>query len=239
VSSLTTAAEVAIWSLFFNGTYWPGIAQRDTSAIAATQFWISLHNSNPTETGSQNSFETSYGGYARVPVPRVAGQWLISGGNPVLAMNANPITFPSCNTQGDTLAYWGLGSLASGAGNLFLSGPITNLSMYDFTAVVGDPGVLTVPGAGIAVGTPVAFYSLGPLQQLPLGVTEGVQYYVAAVVGSSITLTYDAALTEPVTLGSAGAGIILPCAPMIVVPQGQSGANTPSFPANALTAYLN
>ncbi len=240
MSSLTNAAEIAIWSLFFNGTYWPGVAQRDNSAIALTQFWVSLHNANPTEGGSQNTFETTYGGYQRVAVPRVANQWIITGSNPVLAMNANPITFPTCGQAGDTLSYWGIGSAPTGAGQLFMSGPITNLAMYDFTASPGLPGPLSIPGASLSVGTPVEFYSLGPLQALPAGLEEGVSYYIGSASASGVfSLTFDPEGLMPVAFGSSGAGVILPMSPMIVVPAGTPGANTPSFPANGLTVYLN
>lgn len=240
MSSLTPATEVAIWSLFFNGTYWPGIAQRDTSQIGVAGFWLSLHNGDPSQGNAQDTAETTYGNYGRVYVPRVAGQWTVTGSQPTVAMNANQINFPVCQQQGDTISYWGLGAQQSGTGQLFMSAPVSNTQMYGFTGAAGTPGTLQVPGSTLVLNDPVVFYALEPASQLPAGLAQGVTYYVGRTIGSSITLSLAPGNVGPVALQSAGAGVLIPVAPMVVVPAvGNAPSTQPSFPATALQVFLN
>lgn len=86
-------------------------------------FWISLHTSDPGETGAQNTNETAYTNYARQDEARNTTQWTVTGNT---ADNDNAIGFPTGGASGATLTHFGLGSDTSGAGNLFLYGALTS-----------------------------------------------------------------------------------------------------------------
>jgi hypothetical protein len=84
-------------------------------------FYVSLHTASPGETGDQTTNETVYTNYARVSVARTVAGWTVTGNT---ADNDAVITFATCGVTGATLTHFGLGSDASGAGNLFLYGAL-------------------------------------------------------------------------------------------------------------------
>lgn len=234
MTCLANAAQLNFWRLFFNGTRWPGIAQNDQAAFALQQFYISLHNENPMESGSQNTFETEYPNYVRVAVPRVPLQWGVSGPNPTVAMNMQPITFAQTGGAIDTLSYWGLGSSPTGPGTMFLSAPVGLGAPTAFT--VDANGNLTAPGAVLSLNTQVVLYSWLPSMVLPLGFAENVQYYVGTIPSTGVvTLSTTLNNANPVASVAPGAGVLVPTTPLTLV----INQTVPSFPANALLAYLN
>lgn len=85
-------------------------------------FYVSLHTANPNETGSQNTTEAAYGDYARVSVARSTAGWTVAYG---VGDNDAAITFPQASSGSESETHFGLGSDASGAGNLFLWGALT------------------------------------------------------------------------------------------------------------------
>lgn len=92
-------------------------------STTAGVFWISLTVSpGHTEAGDQTTNETVYTNYARQAVARNVTQWTVTGDT---CDNDNAIGFPTCGATGATLFGFGLGSAASGAGNLFLIGDLT------------------------------------------------------------------------------------------------------------------
>lgn len=122
--SMTNAAETAFLNLFFVNTDWTNVgdaAGLQNSATAGS-FYISLHTADPGETGDQTTSEATYTSYARVAVARSGAGWTVSGNN---ASNTSAVTFPACTGGTNTITYFGIGSDASGAGNLFMSGALT------------------------------------------------------------------------------------------------------------------
>lgn len=121
--SATNAVETSVLALIFNATTWTSMAINATSS-PYTAFYISLHTADPGETGSQNTSETAYTGYARVSVARTSAGFTVSGNN---VSNAAEISFGQCSASpGSNLTYFGIGTDASGAGTLLLSGALTS-----------------------------------------------------------------------------------------------------------------
>lgn len=85
-------------------------------------FWISLHTSDPGETGTQTTNETAYTNYARQDEARNTTQWTVTNNT---ADNDNAIDFPTGGASGATLTHFGLGSAQTSTGNLFLFGALT------------------------------------------------------------------------------------------------------------------
>lgn len=122
--SFTNAAETALLTLLFNNTDWANIGDAAglQNSTAAGSFYISLHTADPGETGTQTTSEATYTGYARVAVARSGAGFTISGAN---ASNAAAVTFGACTAGTSTVTYFGIGTDASGTGNLVLRGALT------------------------------------------------------------------------------------------------------------------
>lgn len=91
---------------------------------AAGSLYISLHTADPDETGNQSTNEASYGAYARVAVARTGGAWTVSGN---AVSNAAAITFPTATgTAVETETHFGVGTAATGAGDLLFKGALTD-----------------------------------------------------------------------------------------------------------------
>lgn len=122
--SATNAFETALLTLYFNNTDHANIGDAAglQNSAAAGSFYVSLHTADPGEAGAQNTTEATYTSYARVAVARSAAGWTISGNN---VSNAAAINFPTATGGSDTITYFGIGSDAAGAGNLFFKGALT------------------------------------------------------------------------------------------------------------------
>lgn len=122
--SATNAFETALLTLYFNNTDHANIGDAAglQNSTAAGSFYVSLHTADPGEAGSQNTTEATYTPYARVAVARSGAGWTISGNN---VSNTAAITFAACSSGSDTITYFGIGSDASGVGNLFFKGALT------------------------------------------------------------------------------------------------------------------
>lgn len=231
MASLAAGSQSSILQLLFQAVTWTSIAQNTTSS-PATNIYVSLHNADPGENGSQSTNETGYTNYSRVAVVRTSAGWSVSGTAPAIATNVSAVTFPQCGTTGDTLTHFGLGLAASGAGTLLASGPIGSGPALEFTASAASPGVLTVPNSGFAVNNRVSCYPT-PTGTLPSGVTEGTVYFVGTVSGITITLSTTAANGSPVNTSAVGAGVAILQSPLIV-----SNNIIPSFAISSLNARL-
>lgn len=124
--SATNAFETALLSLIITNTDATNVGDAGGLRGSATAgvFYISLHTANPNETGTQTTSEAAYGGpYARVSVARSTAQWTVSGAT---GDNDNAITFAACTSGSETETHFGVGSDASGAGNLFLYGALAS-----------------------------------------------------------------------------------------------------------------
>lgn len=128
----TTAFKTALLTLYFNNTDHANIGDAGglQNSAAAGSFYISLHTADPGATGTQETNEGNYTGYARVAVARSGAGFTVSVAN---VSNAAAVTFGLCTAGDDTVTYFGIGSDASGAGNLFFRGLLG-------TARVIDPG---------------------------------------------------------------------------------------------------
>jgi hypothetical protein len=90
---------------------------------AAGSLYISLHSSDPADTGSQTTNELAYTNYARIGVARGTATWGVTTNT---ASNLAAITFPACGTvAGGTATYFGVGGSLTGTGHLLYSGSLT------------------------------------------------------------------------------------------------------------------
>jgi len=141
--SLSNAAENDLLKLLFNNTTWAGMG--DATGIvgsgAAGSFYVALHTADPGEAGDQTTSEANYTGYARVAVARTSGGWTVSTNT---VSNAATITMPTCSSGTNTVTYFSVGKSSSGAGEIVVSGALTN-------SVV------------ISTGNPVATFAAGAL----------------------------------------------------------------------------
>ena len=122
--SATNAFETALLTLYFNNTDHANVgdAAGIQNSATAGSFYISLHTGDPGEAGDQTTSEATYTSYARVAVARSGAGWTISGAN---ASNAAAINFPAATGGSNTITHFGIGSDASGAGNLFFKGALS------------------------------------------------------------------------------------------------------------------
>lgn len=131
--SATNNFENELLALIFNNTDLAGIGDASGLQNSATagSLYISLHTSSPGEAGTQATNEASYGAYARVAVARSGAGWTVSGNN---ASNAAAVTFPTATGTGtETETYFGIGTAATGAGDLLLYGALTSPAVVAVT----------------------------------------------------------------------------------------------------------
>lgn len=122
--SATNVFENGLLSLIFENANYANVGDATglRGSSTAGVFYISLHTADPTDAGTQTSSEAAYTGpYARVSVARSTAGWTVSSG---VADNDASITFATA-TSSETETHFGVGSDASGAGNLFLWGALT------------------------------------------------------------------------------------------------------------------
>lgn len=119
--SATNAFESALLSLILTNTDAANIGDATglRGSSTAGVVYISLHEGDPGEGGDQESNETDYTDYARVSVARSTAGWTVTGAS---VTNDAAITFPVCGASGATITHFGIGTDASGAGNLLLKG---------------------------------------------------------------------------------------------------------------------
>lgn len=118
--SATDLVETALLALIFRGTTWNGFAENDSSS-PATSLWISLHTTDPGETGDQTIGEATYGGYERIEIGRDT-DWSVSND---AAENAADIAFPAvASAPGNAIRYLGIGTSDTGAGQLLFVLPL-------------------------------------------------------------------------------------------------------------------
>lgn len=91
-------------------------------STTAGSLYIALHTGDPGEGGDQTTNEAAYGAYARVAVVRSAAGWTTTGNTVV---NAADVTFPEATSGSETETHFSIGTSASGAGKIILSGALT------------------------------------------------------------------------------------------------------------------
>lgn len=113
--------ENQVLELLFNSTLASHMGTLGTTGN--TNLFVSLHTSDPGETGNQQTGECSFGGYSRVAVVRTTSGWVApSGGS---TSNAAVIAFPECSSGSETVTHVGIGTLTSGTGTLLYKGALT------------------------------------------------------------------------------------------------------------------
>jgi hypothetical protein len=234
---LTWAEAAAEFNAFFCNVFtgtWNTIAQN--SAAPATNIYVSLHNADPGNGGSQTTSETAYTNYARQAVVRTTAGWTVTTGSGTtftVVTNAAVITFPACGATGDTLTHWGLGLSLSGAGTLNYFGPLgpTAGPAVPFGCTSASPGVLTHYGYTPTVNDRVSVYQGPGSEGLPTGLTEGTVYFIGtAPGGQTSTLSTTTANGNPVNTSTTGSGYIYKQSPLIV-----SNGITPSLAIGAIS----
>lgn len=113
--------ENDILLLIFNGTAISNIADNAASG-PLTSLYVSLHTSDPGETGDQTTNECAYTSYARVAVARSGSGWTVTDNS---VSPVADITFPAATGGSATVTHWAVGTAASGAGKLLYSGTVT------------------------------------------------------------------------------------------------------------------
>lgn len=103
-------------------------------------FYVSLHHDAPVWTNDQTTYEISYTGYARQPIARSELGWTFASSS---ASNATEIVFPTPTDSLQEVWWVGLGTAASGPGQLLY---YTNVFEEVFLAAVGQPIVIPVGG---------------------------------------------------------------------------------------------
>lgn len=122
--SFSNAAENAILLHLFQNLDYASIGDVTGLRSSTTDgvFYVGLHTADPGEAGSQTTSEIAYTGYARVSVARTSGGWTVSGN---AVSNTAAVNFPACTAGSGTATHFSIGTNASGAGNLVLSGSLT------------------------------------------------------------------------------------------------------------------
>lgn len=89
----------------------------------AGSLYISLHTSDPGETGDQETNEAAYTPYSRQAVARSGSGWSVASG---VLDNDSAITFPEATSGSETETHFGVGFAASGAGSRDLNGALSS-----------------------------------------------------------------------------------------------------------------
>ncbi len=139
--SLSDEAEANLILLLFNNTNWANIGDATglRGSTVAGVFYLTLHSTDPGETGTQSTNEIAYTGYTRPSVARSGAGWTCAGDT---ASNTSAVSWGACTAGTATAAYFGIGTASSGAGHLVASGPLVETLVVSFgvnpTAAIGQ-----------------------------------------------------------------------------------------------------
>jgi len=114
--SVTKVFGGDILKLIFTATAIANIADNAASSPLAN-LYLSLHYSNPADTGNQTTGEASYSGYARVAIARSGSGWTVTDNEVV---NDGLVAFAQNPSATDTVRYIGIGTASSGTGKLLM-----------------------------------------------------------------------------------------------------------------------
>ena len=90
----------------------------------AGSLYVSLHTSNPDETGNQTAGECNYGSYDRVPVARSGAGWTVTAN---AVTNAALIQFPQCTSGTNSVTHFAVGTAAyPGTGKILYKGALSS-----------------------------------------------------------------------------------------------------------------
>ena len=115
--SMSNSSETSLLNLIFKNQAWADIG--DASGLqpsaAAGNFYVRLHSADPGETGTGDTSEISYTGYAPVAVTRGAG-FNVSG---AVVSNADTVQFGECTAGTATVTHFSV-CAGSGAGAVII-----------------------------------------------------------------------------------------------------------------------
>ena len=111
--SMSNTSETALLNLLFKNQAWANIGDASGLQPSATagNFYVRLHSADPGETGTGNTSEISYTGYAPVAVTRGAG-FNVSG---AVVSNAGTVQFGECTAGTVTVTHFSV-CVGNGAG---------------------------------------------------------------------------------------------------------------------------
>jgi hypothetical protein len=145
--SASNAFETAILQLIFQNVDISNIGDATglRGSPTAGSLYVSLHTADPGEAGTQATNETAYTGYLRVAVVRSVVGFLVAGSN---VSNVGTVTFPICAAlPGAAVTHFGIGTAASGAGTLLLSGPLS----ASYAISIGNAPLFAIGGIEVDV----------------------------------------------------------------------------------------
>ena len=119
--SIGDTSENAILALIFNATAWANYAD-NAASVPQTQIAVALHTADPTDSGTQATFEVAYTSYARMNVNRNTGGWLVAGS---VVSPVNNIDFPNGTGGSGTVTFFSVGKTGGGASAILWSGTVT------------------------------------------------------------------------------------------------------------------
>ena len=123
--NFSDSAENGLALFIFNKTTYAELAMTD--GTGKDNLYISLHTANPGEGGTVVTSECTATGYVRKAMARTSGVWTVSAGS---ASNAALVSFAAITAGTETATYAGLSTVASGAGAIIASAPLTtNLAL--------------------------------------------------------------------------------------------------------------
>ena len=115
--SMSNISETALLNLLFKNQAWANVG--DASGLqpsaAAGNFYVRLHSADPGETGTGDTSEIAYTGYAPVAVARGAG-FNVSG---AVVSNADTVKFGECTAGTATVTHFSVCD-GSGAGAVII-----------------------------------------------------------------------------------------------------------------------
>ena len=117
--------ENGILKLIFNATAIANIADNAASGPLSS-LQVSLHTADPGETGTQGTNETSYTGYARVPLARstASSGWVVTN-NSVSPVSAIAFGIATSTSTG-TITHFAVGATtASTGGVIYYKGTVS------------------------------------------------------------------------------------------------------------------
>jgi hypothetical protein len=142
--SASNAAETAFLDLLFLNIAFANIGNAGgllPSSVAGS-FYVSLHTSDPGETGDQSTNQASYSGYTRAQIVRTGAGFSRSGS---VVTNVGTLSFGANGGSLQTMTHFGVGTASTGAGVLICSGALnTPLAVISGMTPQALPGTLAI-----------------------------------------------------------------------------------------------
>ena len=220
----TTLFATNLFDLFNTNAAYAGIGDAPGLQPSATagNLYVSLHTADPGVGGNQTSNECNYTGYGRVLVARSGAGWTVAGNQ---VSNAANIVFGLYTLGTNTVTWFGIGTNASGAGQLLYAFPLIRTYHAFFATVAGN---LFYQASGLSANDPIQLLT-APGGSLPGGFAQGTTYFVRTISGDTFTLTTTSGGGADITVTVHGSGLLGKIAALVVSP-----GVTPEFLAGQL-----